>query len=78
MSPAPLIPDSYAAWRHCIEVECGLVLHLDYIAQRIAALQDAHDHHTQQFIRCWGEAHRRQVLDWFAQARAELAGGLQA
>lgn len=68
-----VIPRNYAAWRHCIEVECGLRLHRAYIAQRIAALNDRNDHHTQQFVRCWGEPHRQQVLQWFAQAQAECA-----
>ncbi|QNH21301.1 hypothetical protein HEP73_02219 [Xanthomonas sp. GW] len=70
-----VIPDSYAAWRHCVEVECGLSLHQAYIEQRIAALNDHNDHHTQQFVRCWGEPLRQQVLQWFAQAHAERADG---
>ncbi|WP_295843840.1 hypothetical protein ACM9XD_16410 [Xanthomonas sacchari] len=70
-----IIPDSYAAWRHCIEVDCGLRLEPAYIAQRIAALNDLTDHHTQQFVRCWGEPHRQQVLQWFAQAQAAFADG---
>jgi len=63
-----IIPRTYEAWRHCIEVECGLRLTPDYIRQRIAALENPQDFHTQQFVRCWGEAHRVQVLDWFRQA----------
>jgi hypothetical protein len=72
---ALIIPDSYAAWRHCIEIECGLSLQQAYIEQRIAALTDHTDHHTQQFVRRWGEPLRQQVLQWFAQARAELVDG---
>jgi len=63
-----IIPDSYQAWRHCIEVECGLHLTPDYIQQRISALDNPADFHTQQFVRRWGEAHRQQVLGWFRQA----------
>jgi len=35
---------------------------------RIDALENPGDFHTQQFVRCWGEAHRQQVLGWFRQA----------
>jgi len=67
-----IIPDSYQAWRHCIEVECRLQLTPAYIQARIAALNNPHDFHTQQFVRCWGEEHRQQVLGWFQQA-AQIA-----
>jgi len=63
-----IIPNSYQAWRHCIEVECQLRLTPDYIQSRIAALDNLADFHTQQFVRRWGEAHRQQVLGWFRQA----------
>jgi len=68
-----IIPDSYEAWRHCIEVECRLRLSAEYIRERIAALENPHDFHTQQFVRCWGEGQRAQVLAWFRQAGRELA-----
>lgn len=67
-----IVPDSYAAWRHCIEVDCGLLLGADYIRQRIAALEDTGDYHTQQFVRRWGEPHLQLVTGWFRRARDEL------
>lgn len=66
-----IVPDSYEAWRHCIEVDCGLSLDAAYIRQRIAALEDPGDHHTQQFVRRWGEPHRQRVVAWFRRARDE-------
>lgn len=72
MSDQP-VPTTYAAWRHCIEVDCGLTLSAAYIAERIAALNSTREHHTQQFIRRWGEAHRQRVIAWFHQAARELA-----
>lgn len=69
---AAVVPDTYAAWRHCIEVDCGLRLDAAYVQQRIAALGNPVDFHTQQFVRRWGDVHRRQVLDWFRQAQREL------
>ncbi|PKV10756.1 hypothetical protein [Xanthomonas prunicola] len=66
MSPA--IPDSYTAWRHCIEVDCAQPLTAPFIVQRLASLRDPGDHHTQQFLRRWGQAHQQQVIGWFEQA----------
>ena len=73
-----LVPATYAAWRHCIEVECGLRLEAGYIRQRIAALEDAADHHTQQLVRRWGEPHRQRVVAWFQRARDELDAQLHS
>lgn len=40
--------------------------------QPLAALHDAADHHTQQFLRRWGQAHHRQVIEWFERALQDL------
>ncbi|MBB5769458.1 hypothetical protein FHY12_003662 [Xanthomonas arboricola] len=69
---SPVIPDSYTAWRHCIEVDCGQPLTASFIARRLASLHDLGDHHTQQFLRRWGERHYRRVTGWFARADGEL------
>ena len=66
------MPRDYAAWRHCIEVDCGLSLTTPWIEQRIAALQDASDHHTRRFVELWGAEHRERVLAWFRRALEEL------
>lgn len=67
-----IVPNHYAAWRHCIEVECGLPLEAGYIRQRIAALENLEDFHTRQFVQRWGEDHRRRVVGWFRQAEEKL------
>ncbi|WP_078565252.1 hypothetical protein [Xanthomonas axonopodis] len=64
-------PESYAAWHHCIEVDCA-PLTTAFIAQRLAALHDPADHPTQQFLRRWKPAHHRQVIGWFERAGNEL------
>ncbi|MBV6811841.1 hypothetical protein KWH19_19230 [Xanthomonas campestris pv. pennamericanum] len=64
------LPENYAAWRHCIEVDCAQPLTADFIAQRLAALHDPADHHTQQFLRRWGQAHHQQVIVWLERAQA--------
>lgn len=66
------IPDSYTAWRHCIEVDCAQPLTAPFITQRIASLRDLSNHHTQQFLRRWGEPHHRRVIGWFERARMDL------
>ena len=63
-----MIPDNYQAWRRCIEVDCGLRLTPEFVAERIAALENTQDVRTRQFLDCYGEPHRRRVLDWFRQS----------
>lgn len=69
-----MIPDSYSAWRHCIEVDCRLALTPDFVRERLAALADPGDFRTEQFLRCHGAAHLARVRGWFAQALQELGG----
>ncbi|MEM9012408.1 MAG: hypothetical protein AAGE18_14345 [Pseudomonadota bacterium] len=67
-----VVPSTYEDWKHCITVSCDIPLTPHYVAERIAALSDANDHHTKQFIKRWGEAHHKRTLAWFQQAAAEL------
>ncbi|WP_242612547.1 hypothetical protein [Corticibacter populi] len=71
MPPAPVIPRSYAQWRHCIVHECGLTLTAAYIAERLQALNQADSQETLRFRRLYGDAHWQAVCGWFAQARQE-------
>jgi hypothetical protein len=66
-----MIPEHYPDWRHCIETVCGIPLTPDYIRERIAALADPHEFHTQRFVDCYGDAHLQRVRAWFAQALTE-------
>ncbi|MBS7455769.1 hypothetical protein [Coralloluteibacterium stylophorae] len=68
-----IVPDSYEAWRHCVQVDCGLRLDGDYVQRRIAALEDPRDFHTQQLVQRWGDPHRQRVVGWFRRALAESA-----
>lgn len=68
-----VVPTSYGEWKHCITVVCGIPLTSDYAQQRIAALGNKSDHHTQRFIEQWGEAHLERTLGWFRQAADDLA-----
>lgn len=69
-----MIPDTYQAWRHCIEVDCGLTLTPQFIAERIAALENVGDMRTRQFLSCYGDGHRQRVLSWFREAAATASG----
>lgn len=60
---------NYDEWKHCITVECGLKLTINFIDERISALQNDNDYHTQQFTRLYGHHHREQVIAWFKLAR---------
>lgn len=65
MSP---IPTSYAGWKRCIEVDCGIPLTVSFCERRLKALNDPRDSHTAAFRRQWGDDHLRLVIQWFQQA----------
>ena len=67
-----VIPQTYAEWRRCIEIDCGLELNAPFIAKRLAALGAAGGDEPKRFARLYGDAHLQRVLGWFAQARTEL------
>jgi hypothetical protein len=70
-----MIPQTYAAWRQCIEVDCGIPLTEMFIRERIAALHDPRDFRTEQFVRCCGQPHLDRVRVWFLQALSECSTG---
>jgi hypothetical protein len=72
MTNHSFIPDSYAAWRHCIEVICKQVISPAYVKERISELESPSHYKTQQFVKFYGDAHRRKVLKWFKHAGHEL------
>ncbi|MDB6454234.1 hypothetical protein [Falsirhodobacter sp. 20TX0035] len=63
-----LVPQTYADWRHCITVACGIPLTPAYIRARIDALEDPRDDHTRRFVERWGRAHHERTLGWFREA----------
>ncbi|MCC5860539.1 MAG: hypothetical protein JJT93_01345 [Gammaproteobacteria bacterium] len=72
MTSSTLLPTSYAEWRHCIEVDCGLEITPEFVAARLAALQNPKDHATRRFLELYGEAHHARVLGWFREAQAAV------
>jgi len=66
-----MIPRTYAQWRHCITVECGIPLSADDIAQRLAVWRNAELEETQRFRRLYGDAHWQAVQRWLLQAAQE-------
>ncbi|MEM1377398.1 MAG: hypothetical protein AAGG69_08415 [Pseudomonadota bacterium] len=69
-----LIPTNYEEWEHCITVKCGIPLTPEFVAERIAALQNHNDFQTQKLIKRWGEDHHAKTLGWFRQAEEKLGG----
>ncbi|MEM1273463.1 MAG: hypothetical protein AAGF88_06570 [Pseudomonadota bacterium] len=67
------LPTSYEEWKHCITVKCDIPLTEDYVAERLSALKDRKDFHTQKFIDRWGAQHHAQTVAWFEQAAREFA-----
>lgn len=66
-----VIPQTYAQWRHCITVECGLVLDPAFIGQRLLVWRNEGAQETERFRRLYGDAHWQRVIQWFEQAAAE-------
>ena len=68
----PVIPQTYAQWRHCIEVECGIPLTPGFIEERLAVWRNpAHDE-SRRFAQLYGDVHQLRVQQWFEQALASL------
>ncbi|MEM1073419.1 MAG: hypothetical protein AAF665_16395 [Pseudomonadota bacterium] len=67
------VPSSYEDWKHCITVKCDIPLTHQYVSERIAALNDRTNFHTQKFIDRWGAAHHAQTVAWFEKAAQELS-----
>ncbi len=67
-----MILQNYEAWRHCIEVKCGIPLTPAYVEVRIQELQDANNKHTKEFVSLYGEAYTKKILDWFSLAYVEF------
>ncbi len=62
------MPTTYAEWKRCIEVDCGIELTTDFCERRIRALADPTDAHTASFRRTWGDDHLARVANWFQLA----------
>ena len=59
---------SFDEWRHALTVRCNIDLTPEYARARITALQDTTDKSTQDFTSVYGDAYRKQVIEWFEQA----------
>ena len=66
------VPNSYEEWKHCITVKCDIPLTPVYVDERLAALTDDRDFHTQKFKSRWGAGHLARTIAWFEQAKKEL------
>ena len=69
----PVIPQTYAQWRHCIEVECRIPLEPNFIQARLSVLRDPANDETRRFASLYGQAHACSVLAWFEQAQTAVA-----
>lgn len=67
------VPNNYEEWKHCITVECDIPLTSGYVDERLKALLDKNDFHTQKFIERWGDKHHARAVEWFERAKKELA-----
>ena len=63
-----VVPQTYAEWRRCIEIDCGIVLSAEFIASRIEALSRHGGAEPLRFARLYGPAHLQRVIGWFQAA----------
>lgn len=63
-----MIPETFEQWQHCMTVDCGLALTPGFCAQRLQALNNPRDHHTQRLIALYGADHLSKLIQWFEQA----------
>ena len=73
MKTTPVIPYSYATWRHCINVECGIPLTAEFVQKRLDILSNPKEYETQRFVECYGVTHLQNVLSWFGEAARQNA-----
>jgi len=71
MTDVLTLPATYAEWRHCITVSCGLKLTRSYIEQRLDLLRDENDAQTNRFIALYGREHHQRVVNWFYKTQME-------
>ena len=67
-----VVPKACEKSKHCSTVACGIALTSEFVPERIAALGDKKDHHTQRFIERRGQTHHEQTLSWFRRAAEKL------
>jgi hypothetical protein len=60
-----MIPNNYTEWKSCIERDCGIQLTTAFAKERIQALTDRKNPHTDSFIKCYGMPYYQQVMEWF-------------
>jgi hypothetical protein len=70
-----LLLQSYAQWRHCITVDCGIPLTAGFVAERLAVWRNSTCEETTRFRRRYGDDHWRAVIGWLEQAQRELGAG---
>ncbi|MBC3466860.1 hypothetical protein [Pseudomonas sp. RW10S2] len=68
---SPTIPQDYEQWRHCITVECGIALTPAFVRGRLSVWRLSEQEETRRFRRLYGDAHWRQIVDWFERAERE-------
>ncbi|PWL27140.1 MAG: hypothetical protein DCO96_12445 [Fluviicola sp. XM-24bin1] len=59
-----MIPQSYEAWRNCIENDCGIPLTKEFAQQRLAVYMDSKNPQTITFKSLYGEQHLQNIINW--------------
>jgi len=75
MNPNPVIPRTYAEWRRCIEVDCGLAITPEFVSARLAALKRNGSEEARRFAGLYGHDHLQRVVGWFEQANPAQPDG---
>jgi hypothetical protein len=64
-----MIPHPYTDWSHCITVDCGIQLTMEYIRERLEELRNPGHSKTIEFTSLYIQQHTENVIRWFEQAQ---------
>jgi len=67
-----VIPDSYEAWKQCIETDCQIKITKAYLQTRLSTLKNEKNAETKKFIELYGTEHHQNVVSWHTKALSEF------
>jgi hypothetical protein len=60
-----MIPQTFNDWTNCIINDCKINLNKEFAGQRLEVYKNPNNPETQKFISLYGEAHLRNIINWF-------------
>lgn len=70
--PDILLPQTYAAWRYCVEQRSKVTITAAFLDERLTTLADLNHAEPKQLVTWFGHDYLVRLISWVKQARAEL------